>query len=615
VLVGESWIHTRGGQKCSLGLNLLLPVLVVACSGEESGAREVAAVRARDPLNPAPLVWSYQRQLLASDGMPDDAFGNDIALSGDTAIVGAYADDVGTNVFSNNGSAFVFVRSGGTWTQQAKLPPQPMAADSLFGVSVDISGDTAVIGVSSADGVSSRNEGAAFVYVRSGTTWTEQTGLFSSDHAYYDYFGGAVAISGDTIVVGAYQDDLGFNGGTHGSAYVFVRSGTTWTEQAKLIATNPGALDRFGAGVAISGDTVVVGAHSADRVDSRGFAHVYVRSGTTWTNQQRLSASDATNGDGFGRRITIVGDTIIFGCSGASVGANAYQGAAYVFTRSGTTWTETAKLVDSAGTLDDFFGNSVTLSGDTAAIGAYGTEVGSSDYAGVVHIFTRSGTQWTKGPALAPPDARYGLGFGEGLALEGDTIVVGATELFATSSTGPGAAYVFNYGVGGAGGGGAGGAGGLGGAAGNAGAAGSSGAAGNGGVAGSSGAAGNGGSAGRGGTSGDSGASGEGPEGGAGGEDGDTGGTAGLGGNGIGGSAGTSGTGAGASGAGASGSGTSGAGHFGSPGGVSESTGCDCKVSGPPARRQAAPWLAMMLAAFSITRRRRRVPLNPPTPQ
>jgi MYXO-CTERM domain-containing protein len=370
-------------------------------------------------------------------------------------------------------------------------------------------------------------------------------------------------------------------------------------------------LDRFGAGVAISGDTVVVGAHSNDRVDSRGFAHVYVRSGTTWTNQQRLSASDAVNGDGFGRRMTIVGDTIIFGCSGASVGANAYQGAAYVFTRTGTTWTETAKLVDPTGTLDDFFGNSVSLSGDTAAIGAYGTEVGSNDYAGVVHVFTRSGTQWTKEPALLPPDARYGLAFGEAVSIDDDTIVVGATELFDTSSTGPGAAYVFHHGIGATGGAGAGGAGtsgagGLGGAAGNGGAGGASGGAGNGGVAGADGGAGNGGAAGRG-TSGDSGASGEGPEGGAAGEDGDTGGTAGRGGNGNGGStAGTSGN--GQSGAGTSGSGTSGAGHTGSddsPGGVSETTGCDCRVSGPPDRPSSASWLATMLAAFAVTRRRR----------
>jgi hypothetical protein len=145
--------------------------------------------------------------------------------------------------------------------------------------------------------------------VWSGASWTEQQKLVASDGAAGDHFGFSVALSGDTALIGANQDDS-----RRGAAYVFVRSGTTWTEQQKLVASNRSENDGFGASVAISGDTALVGA-SGDNSGAflGGSAHVFVRSGATWTEQQELVASDSSTGDAFGTTVSLSGDTALFG--------------------------------------------------------------------------------------------------------------------------------------------------------------------------------------------------------------------------------------------------------------------------------------------------------------
>src|SRR5207247_2438966 len=173
---------------------------------------------------------------------------------------------------------------------------------------------------------------------------TQQAQLTASDGAASDEFGWSVAISGDTVVVGAFLDDVVANG-DQGSAYVFSRSGTTWTQQAKLTASDGAASDEFGCSVAISGDTVVVGAY-LDNVGAntdQGSAYVFVRSGTIWTQQQKLTASDGAASDGFGYSLAISGDVVVVGAFGDDVGANADQGSAYVFVRNVTTWTQQAQ--------------------------------------------------------------------------------------------------------------------------------------------------------------------------------------------------------------------------------------------------------------------------------
>ena len=258
-----------------------------------------------------------------------------MAVSGDTVVVGADLEDsstTGVNSTPNEsatdaGAAYVFVRSGTTWSQQAYLKASNTGAGDYFGISVAVSGDTVIVGAigedSSTTGVNSTpNEsaiyaGAAYVFVRSGTTWSQQAYLKASNTGAGDYFGLSVAVSGDTVIVGAPHEDSSTTGVNStpnesatdaGAAYVFVRSGTTWSQQAYLKASNTGAGDGFGWSAAVSGDMVVVGAYHEDSsttgvnstpnesATDAGAAYVFVRSGTTWSQQAYLKASNTGGG-------------------------------------------------------------------------------------------------------------------------------------------------------------------------------------------------------------------------------------------------------------------------------------------------------------------------------
>jgi uncharacterized repeat protein (TIGR01451 family) len=335
------------------------------------------------PITIDPMIYMEQK-VIAIDGASSDFFGLSVAISGDTAIVGAHGDNVGAN--TDQGSAYVFVRNGNTWSQQAKLTASDGAANDNFGISVAISGDTALIGAH-ADVGANADQGSAYVFVRSGTIWTEQQKLTASDGAAVDQFGISVAISGDTALIGAYCDDVSVNA-DQGSAYVFTRSGTTWTQQTKLTASDGATNDNFGGSVAISGDTALIGAFLdvvGANVD-QGSAYVFVRSGTTWTEQQKLTALDGAATDRFGYSVSISGDTAVIGAYWDDVGANGNQGSAYVFTRNGTTWSQQTQLTASDGAAVDQFGFSA-ISGDTILVGAYYDDVGANGDQGAAYFY------------------------------------------------------------------------------------------------------------------------------------------------------------------------------------------------------------------------------------
>ncbi len=309
-----------------------------------------------------------------------------MALAGDTALVGAPDDDIAAGV--DAGSVYVFVRSGTTWTEQAHLFASDGAAVDHFGTSVALVGDTALVGAPGDDTAAGVNAGSAYVFVRSGTTWTEQAHLVASDATTLDRFGFSVALAGDTALVGAGEDDTAA-GVDAGSVYVFVRSGMRWTEQAHLFASDGAADDRFGDSVALSGDTALVGS-SFDGTAAgsvAGSAYVFVRSGTTWTEQAHLFASDGASADVFGWSVAVAGDTALVGAFGDITTAGFQTGSAYVFVRSGTTWTEQAHLVASDGRPADRFGGSVALSGDTALVGASGDDRRAGEDTGSAYVF------------------------------------------------------------------------------------------------------------------------------------------------------------------------------------------------------------------------------------
>jgi hypothetical protein len=384
------------------------------------------------------VIIYVEHKAIASEGTAGDQFGASVALSGDTALVGALDHNVGAN--SDQGAAYVFVRNGVTWTQQAELIASDGEANDLFGASVALSGDTALVGALWDDYGANTSQGSAYVFVRNGTTWTQQAKLMASNGAAYDYFGSSVALFADTALVGAPGSDVGSDT-DEGSAYVFVRNGATWSEQAQLIASDGAASDNFGASVALSSDTALVG---SDRHNSlKGAVCVFVRDGTSWSEQAQLTAFDGAEGDVFGSSVAISGDTALVGADGRDVDGNLDQGSAYVFLRNGTTWTQQGELIASNGAAHDDFGYSVALSGDTALVGAKMHDIAGRGSQGSAYVFMRSGTTWNLQQELTASDGAADDYFGWSVALSGDTAIVGASRDDVGINLNQGSAYIY----------------------------------------------------------------------------------------------------------------------------------------------------------------------------
>jgi hypothetical protein len=313
-------------------------------------------------------VWVQQAKLTASDAVAGDRFGYAVSASNGTIVVGAPYDDVRG---IEQGSVYVFTRTSIGWFGQAKLTANQAVGLDHFGNSVSVSGDTVLIGAADDDDVGS-DDGSAYVYVRVNGEWIQQARLTPSDATAGDRFGFAVSVLGDTAVISAPEDDD--LGSGSGSAYVYARRAGVWAQQAKLVAGDGAALDYFDHSVSVSNDTVVIGAGDDDHVaQDAGSAYVYIRAGGGWTQQAKLTASDARANDYFGVSVCVSGDTAMIG-AWADDDAGSSSGSAYVFTRSDGTWSQEAKLTASDAAAGDLFGGSVFVSGHTAVVGAYGND-------------------------------------------------------------------------------------------------------------------------------------------------------------------------------------------------------------------------------------------------
>jgi hypothetical protein len=384
-------------------------------------------------------VFVQQAKLLSIDGDRFDRFGHSVAISGETAIIGAPGDGFGDG--SSVGAAFVFVRNGATWTQQAELTANDATEFDVFGSSVAISGETVVVGASEAGPDQNSRRGAAYVFVRNGATWTQQAKITASDGVSGDQFGGAVAIEGETIAVGAPAHNAIFF--REGAVYVFVRTGATWTQQAKFTASDAVAEFFFGNSLSISGNTLAVGASLGDSPPGgdTGAAYVFVRTGTTWTQQAKLAPGELLTGDRFGISVSISGETIAVGAPFHNTSAGVDAGAAYVFVRTGTTWIQQAKLTANDGEANTLFGWSAAIYGETAIIGSR-DNTSAGENAGAAYVFVRTGTTWTQQAKLTPNDGMPFQVFSLSVAISGETIVIGAPN-DTTLGTQAGAAYVF----------------------------------------------------------------------------------------------------------------------------------------------------------------------------
>jgi small nuclear ribonucleoprotein (snRNP)-like protein len=251
-----------------------------------------------------------------------------------------------------------------------------------------------------------------------------ETKLVASDKDANAQFGKSVALEGDTVVAGAHRDDGG--GVTDaGAVYIFKRSGTLWSEEAKLVASDKEASVHFGSSMALEGDTVVVGAVLDDEggVENAGAVYIFKRSGTLWSEEGKLVASDKDTNAYLGRSVALEGDTVVAG-AWSDDGGDVYDaGAVYIFKRSGTLWSEEAKLVASDKEAVAHFGSSVSLKGDTVVAGAVVDDGGGVTDAGAVYIFKRSGTLWSEEGKLVASDKDTNAEFGSSVALKGDTVV------------------------------------------------------------------------------------------------------------------------------------------------------------------------------------------------
>jgi len=326
----------------------------------------------------------------ASDGAAGDQFGFSVAISGDYALVGSPRNDVGANI--NQGAVYVFVRSGSTWTQQTKLTVFGGSAGDQFGFSVAISGNSLLIGSPYDDVGSNIDQGSAYVFVRSGSVWSQLPVLTASDGAGNDAFGESVAISSNDALVGSNRA-IGYRG----AAYVFVRPGSTWIQQAKLIAGDGAVNDRFGGSVAISGNYALVGCYGDDVGSNadQGSAYVFVRSGSSWPQQAKLIANDGAANDRFGVSVAISGDYALISSPYDNIGdVSGDQGSAYVFVRIGGGWSQQTKLIANDPANYDNFGITVAISGDYALVGSPYHDVGGNKDQGSAYLYKREGTSW-----------------------------------------------------------------------------------------------------------------------------------------------------------------------------------------------------------------------------
>ena len=426
--------NTGTGDQFGTFIALDGQTLAVGAANEDSNATGVDGDQANDDaLNAGAVyvftrsgtVWSQQAYLKASNTGVNDLFGNSVAISGDTLVVGAFHEasnatgvdgDQSNDDTGASGAAYVFIRSGSTWSQQAYLKASNTGNFDEFGKSVTISGDTLVVGApgerSNATGVngdqannSAHSSGAAYVFTRSGATWSQQAYLKASNTGNFDLLGFSLDISGDTVVVGAHAEKSNATGvggdetdnslTNAGAAYVFTRSDSTWSQQAYLKASNTGDGDEFGKSIAVDGETLVVGAHredsnatgvggdeANDSAGDSGAAYVFTRSGSTWSQQAYLKASNTDSLDEFGSSVAIDGDALVVGALEEASNATGVDGdeandsaggagAAYLFIRSGTDWSQQAYLKASNTASDDKFGYSVAVAGTTVAVGAH----------------------------------------------------------------------------------------------------------------------------------------------------------------------------------------------------------------------------------------------------
>lgn len=371
------------------------------------------------------------QQLTASDAAQGNFFGSAVAVSGDTAVVGArYAD---CTPGDNCGSAYIYRFNGTSWVEEQKLIAPETTLGYGFGKAVAIIGDTAIVGAGGSCALGNYC-GSAHVYQFNGTEWIRTQKLTASDAAAIDSFGVSLSMSGDKVIIGAIGVDCTGPYSDCGAAYIFRFDGTAWVEEQKLIASDIADHDRFGGPVSLSGNTAVVGANEADcaaGIDC-GAAYVFHFDGNSWVEVQKLTASDMAPRVEFGESVSVFQDTIMVGApvDGCAVIGSAHLacGSAYVFRYDGTTWVEVQKLFASDPEATALFGAGVVVDGEMAILSAPQKDCTAGIYCGAAYLFHYDGTSWVESLKLAATDRITDDNFGITVALRGDVAVMGGVR-------------------------------------------------------------------------------------------------------------------------------------------------------------------------------------------
>jgi hypothetical protein len=382
------------------------------------------------------LAHRETAKLLASDANAGDSFGVSVAIDGNIAVVGAYQKD------SNGldcGAAYVFELSGSQWLQGPKLTPSDGFAGDNFGRSVAIEANTIVVGSYIGD-TNVPDTGSAYVFTRSDANWSQQQKLTAPDANTGDRFGCSISIDSNTIIIGAYGDD-NYTGG----AYVFVRAGTTWSFQKKLSTSDANAGDNFGCSVAIDGNTIIVGAPKSNHLglDDTGSAYIFTSTAGLWSQQTVLYASDAGYTNYFGWSVALDGNYAVIGAYECDIVDVTKAGAAYVFSKIDSNWVEQQKLFDADDPCNgEDFGWSVAIKNDTIIASCICDSPGGKQ-TGSVFEFVRSGPDWVQSARLTANDLNANDKFGSSVAISGSHIIVGA-PYNTNNGESTGSAFVFD---------------------------------------------------------------------------------------------------------------------------------------------------------------------------
>jgi hypothetical protein len=361
------------------------------------------------------------------ENQPYFGAGTSVSINGDYAIIGT------NNGVNQKGSAYIFFRNNGVWSQQAKIVAADGYNGDYFGRSVSISGNTAVVG---ADG-GSDGVGAAYIFSRSGTAWTQQAKLVASDEASGDRFGFSCCISGNYIVIGAPGDDISVQ--DQGSAYIFYKGGgwvSAQPHQAKLVKITPYAGDQFGYSVAISGDYVLIGAPYDDiNFSNQGSAFLYGRVGTNWPEITQLTALiGAVHKDAsYGMAVSLSGDYAVVGAPNDLVAGFSNAGTAFIYF-GGNGWVPSqapqAIINNPDPNTQDLFGLSVAVNGNYVVIGNSNDDIHGITDAGSASVYKRNGTDWNPDRLVSDAEMTSYAKFGYCVAVSGFNLLISAPDKF-----------------------------------------------------------------------------------------------------------------------------------------------------------------------------------------